>query len=135
MTIPSFNSQIRQVMMLLLLLLLIFLVVKELYVFFPGLLGALTLYILSRGSYFQLVYHRKWKKGWAAGLYLLFYFLLLAGLVYDTFALVEKQVHPFLKDPAATLEKSTSKSTRSPGAIVSEVNCAGAFRYPPSLPI
>lgn len=92
-------------MMLLLLLLLIFLVVKELYVFFPGLLGALTLYILSRGSYFQLVYHRKWRKGWAAGLYLLFYFLLLAGLVYATIALVEKQVHPFLKDPAATLER------------------------------
>jgi len=105
MTIPSFNSQIRQVMMLLLLLLLIFLVVKELYVFFPGLLGALTLYILSRGSYFQLVYHHKWRKGWAAGLYLLVYFLLLAGLVYATFSLVEKQVHPFLKDPAATLEK------------------------------
>lgn len=103
---PSFNNQIKQVMILLVLLLLIFLVVKELYVFFPGLLGALTLYILSRGSYFQLVYYRKWKKGWTAGMYLLGYFLLLALLVYFTVSLLEKQVHPFLNDPAATLSQA-----------------------------
>jgi predicted PurR-regulated permease PerM len=103
---PNFNNQIKQVMILLLLLLLIFLVIKELYIFFPGLLGALTLYILSRGSYFQLVYHRKWRKGWTAGLYLLSYFLLLALLVYFTFTLLEKQVHPFLSDPASALSKA-----------------------------
>ncbi len=103
---PNFNNQIKQVMILCLLLLLIFLVIKELYIFFPGLLGALTLYILSRGSYFQLVYHRKWRKGWTAGLYLLSYFLLLALLVYFTFVLLEKQVHPFLNDPASALNKA-----------------------------
>ena len=102
----NFNNQIKQVMILLLLLLLIFLVIKELYIFFPGLLGALTLYILSRGSYFQLVYHRKWRKGWTAGLYLLSYFLMLALLVYFTFVLLEKQVHPFLNDPASALNKA-----------------------------
>ena len=105
-TMPSFNNQIKQVMTLLVLLLLIFLVVKELYIFLPGLLGALTLYILSRGSYFQLVYHRKWRKGWTAGLYLLSYFLLLALLVYATIALLEKQVHPFLNDPVSVLDKA-----------------------------
>ena len=52
---PLFNSQIKQVMILGLLLLMTYLVIKELYVFFPGLLGALTMYILSRGSYFQVV--------------------------------------------------------------------------------
>ena len=83
MNLPgSFNNQIKQVMILVLLLLMVFLSVKELYVFFPGLLGALTFYILSRNSYFQLVYHRKWNKSGTALLYLLVYFLLLALLVY-----------------------------------------------------
>lgn len=93
-------------MILLVLLLLIVVVIKELFLFFPGLLGALTLYILSRGSYFQLVYHRKWNKGRAAGLFLLSYFILLAGLVYITFILLEKKVQPFLNDPASTLSKA-----------------------------
>ncbi|MBK8142013.1 MAG: AI-2E family transporter [Chitinophagaceae bacterium] len=99
----SFNNQIKQVMILFLLLLLIFLSIKELYIFFPGLLGALTFYILSRSTYFQLIYHRKWKKGWTAGLYLLVYFLLLVLLVYVIVILLEKQVRPFFNDPAAAL--------------------------------
>lgn len=100
------NSQLKQVMILFLLLLMVYLSIKELYVFFPGLLGALTLYILSRNSYFQLIYHRKWKKGRTAGLYLFGYFLLLALLIYITFILLEKKVHPFLNDPAFMLTKA-----------------------------
>ena len=67
---PGFNNHIKQFMILLLLLLLIFLTLKELHHFFPGLLGAITLYIISRGSYFKLVYQKKWRKGWTAGMYL-----------------------------------------------------------------
>jgi predicted PurR-regulated permease PerM len=103
---PEFNNRIRQVVILLLLGLMIYLVIKELHVFFPGLLGAITLYILSRNSYFQLVYHRKWRKGWTAGLYLLGYFLLTALLVYLTIALIEKRIEPFLSDPATVLAKA-----------------------------
>jgi len=92
--------------MILLLLVMVVLVIRELYVFLPGLLGALTLYILSRNSYFQLIYRRKWKKGWTAGLYLLIFFLLPASIVYFTFTMLEKQIHPFLSDPASMLEKA-----------------------------
>lgn len=102
----SFNSHIRQVMMVFLLLLLIYLVLKELYIFFPGLLGALTLYILSRGSYFQFIYHRKWRKGWTAGLFLLGYFLLLSLLVYFTFIVLEKRIEPFLNNPSSMINKA-----------------------------
>jgi predicted PurR-regulated permease PerM len=100
-----FNNQIKQVMVLLVLLLLIFLVARELYVFFPGLLGALTLYILGRGSYFQLTMHRKWPRSWTAGLYLV---VILAGivlLVYLTLTLLEHKVRPFLNNPAEWLNK------------------------------
>ena len=104
--IPGFNNMIKQLMTLFILLLLIFLSVKELYVFFPGLLGALTLYILSQDSYFQLVYKRKWNKSRTALMYLLLYFFMLARLMYLIIALLEKQVQPFLNDPASQLNKA-----------------------------
>ncbi|HEX4876127.1 MAG TPA: AI-2E family transporter [Chitinophagaceae bacterium] len=102
----DFNKQIKQVMILLLLLFLVLLVLRELYVFFPGLLGALTLYILSRGSYFQLIYHRKWPKGWTAGLFMLSFLILLGLLIYFTVILLEKQVEPFFQNPASSLSKA-----------------------------
>ena len=89
----------RQISMILLLIVLIFVALKELYIFLPGLLGAITTYILSRSSYFQLIYHRKWKKGWTAGLYLLFFFLIPAGILYLGFSMLEPQVHYYLNDP------------------------------------
>lgn len=104
--LPSFNNRIKQVMLLLLLLLLVFISLQELYVFLPGLLGALTMYIICRGSYFQLVYHRKWRKGWAAGLFMLAIVIALSLLIYITVILLEKQVRPFFKDPAASLSKA-----------------------------
>jgi predicted PurR-regulated permease PerM len=79
------------------------LAIKELYVFFPGLLGALTLYILSRSSYYQLVYHRKWKKGWTAGFFLLIYVLLLVLIIYVTVVLMGPTIARFFKDPALTI--------------------------------
>lgn len=99
----TFQKPVKQALILLTLLLLIAVVAKELYIFFPGLLGAITLYILSRGSYFQLIYHHKWKKGWTAGLYLLAFFVAIAALVYLTFLLLKKKVQPFLNNPASSL--------------------------------
>jgi predicted PurR-regulated permease PerM len=103
---PGFNSQIRQLIILVLLGLMIYFVLKELYIFFPGFLGAVTLYILSRGSYFQFIYHRKWNKGWTAGMYLTAYLLLFVLLVYITIALVEKRIHPFLANPSALIAQA-----------------------------
>jgi predicted PurR-regulated permease PerM len=48
-----------------------FLIVKQLYVFVPGFLGAITLYILTRNSYERLVKQRKWSPKWTALLYVL----------------------------------------------------------------
>jgi predicted PurR-regulated permease PerM len=101
----SFNQQLKQVMILLVLLFFIYLVAKEIFPFLPGLLGALTLYILSRSSFFQLTYQYHWKKGWTAGMYLLGYCLILLFLVYVTFAMLEKQVQPFIKEPGMVLNK------------------------------
>lgn len=106
MPAPGFNSRIKQVIILLLLALMMYLVIKKLYVFFPGLLGAITLYILSRGSYFQLIYNLKWRKGWTAGMYLIGYLILFTLLVYITVTLVTSRIRPFLSDPETLLAKA-----------------------------
>lgn len=96
---PTFNDRIRQVLLLFIILLLAYLVIIELQVFLPGLLGALTLYILSRANYFQLIYNRKWKKGWAAGLFILYYLFLLGLPIYLAITLISPKINAFLADP------------------------------------
>ncbi len=100
---PSFNNRIKQVLLLSLILVLVILVIKELSIFLPGVLGALTLYILSRSNYFQIVYNRKWKKGRAAGLFI-FYYLFLIGLpIFLAVTLISPKINTFLNDPEAMI--------------------------------
>ena len=108
---PGFNRQLKQVLILALLIGLVFVVLRELRVFFPGFLGALTLYILSRGSYFQLVYHHKWKKSRAAALFLVSYTAILSSLVYTIVILLEPKIDKFLQDPSLFI--STAKDAIS----------------------
>lgn len=100
----TFNNRIKQVLLLLLILLLVFLAVKELVSFLPGILGAITLYMLSRAGYFQLVYNKKWKKGWAAGLYMFYYLILLGLPVFLAITLISPKINAILNDPTATIE-------------------------------
>lgn len=101
---PTFNARIRQVLLLGIIILVLFVIVKELYMFIPGLLGAFTLYILSRENYFQLVYNKKWKRGWAAILFV-FYYLLLIGLpVFLAIVLISPKINTFLADPGSMME-------------------------------
>lgn len=67
----KFNHRIRQVVLMIIIILLAFLIMKELYVFIPGFLGAVTLYILTRGSFLRLVNQRKWNPKWTAMLFIL----------------------------------------------------------------
>jgi predicted PurR-regulated permease PerM len=103
---PSFNNRIKQILLLSLIILMAILVIKELYIFLPGILGALTLYILSRGSYFQLVYNRKWRKGWAAGLFILYYLVLLGLPVFLAITLISPKINAFLHDPEAMIQSA-----------------------------
>ncbi|HUR66266.1 MAG TPA: AI-2E family transporter [Chitinophagaceae bacterium] len=99
----TFNNRIKQVLLLALLIFLVWAVIQELYICLPGLLGAITLYILSRASNFQLVYNKKWKKGKAAGLFVIYYLLLLGLPVYLAVTLISPKVNAFLHDPSAML--------------------------------
>lgn len=69
----------------------------------PGLLGAITLYILSRANYFQLVYSRKWNKSRAALLYICFYLLILGVPIFAAITLLSPKISSVLSDPTAVI--------------------------------
>jgi predicted PurR-regulated permease PerM len=108
---PDFNNRIKQVLLLSLIILLVYLVISELYLFLPGLLGALTLYILSRANYFQLIYSRKWSKGWAAGLFIIYYLFLIGLPVFLAVMLISPKINAFLADPTAMIEAAKHSIT------------------------
>lgn len=105
---PSFNNRIKQILLLSVILLLVYLVIKELYLFLPGVLGAITLYILSRANYFQLIFHRKWKKGWTAGMFIIYYLILIGLPVFLAVTLISPKINSFLADPNATINAAKS---------------------------
>ncbi|MBL0232490.1 MAG: AI-2E family transporter [Chitinophagaceae bacterium] len=100
---PNFNERIKQILLIGLVILLIYLSLRELAIFMPGLLGAVTLYILSRAGYFQLVYNKKWKKGRAAFLFMFYYLLLLGVPIFMAITLVSPKINQLLNDPTALI--------------------------------
>jgi predicted PurR-regulated permease PerM len=108
---PTFNNRIKQILLLSLILLMVYLVVQELSIFLPGLLGALTLYILSRSNYFQLVYNRKWKKGWAGFLFIVYYLFLIGLPIFLAVTLISPKINAFLEDPTAMINSAKSSIT------------------------
>jgi predicted PurR-regulated permease PerM len=94
----AFNDRIRQVLLLALILLIAALLIKQLFVFLPGILGALTLYILSRSYYFKLIFTKKWRKGWTALLFILFYIAIISLPIYLTVTLVSPKVNELLRN-------------------------------------
>lgn len=78
---------------------LVLVIFGSLKTFIPGILGAVTLYTLSRERYYQLVYHRKWPKSWTAGLFILFYLLILGVPVYISIILLSSRINEYLANP------------------------------------
>lgn len=99
MTTPTnFNDRLRQLLLLALIVLLGWLLVAELYVFLPGLMGGITVYILGRGLYFRLIYKRKWKKGWTAMLFILVTLVAISIPIYITVTLISPKINDFVNN-------------------------------------
>lgn len=73
------NNKIRQVFMLAVILLLSGLILYNLSDFLPSVLGAITLYIISRPIYFKLIEEKNWKP-WLAALTIIFLSLIIIVL-------------------------------------------------------
>ncbi len=95
----SFNNRLRQITLLGVIILIAILLIKHLYVFLPGVLGAITLYILSRKLYFKLVDEKKWRPGWTALLYIIFYIIIIGLPVYFALVLVGPKLTALFNNP------------------------------------
>ena len=100
---PSFNQKTKQVIFLILLVTLTTVAILELSAYLPGLLGAVAFYILSRENYFQLIYKKKWKKGRAAGLFIVYYILLIGLPLYLAAILLSPRISAFVSNPSTIL--------------------------------
>ena len=65
------GNRLKQYLLLGFIIGLALLLATQLYEFFPGLLGAVTLYILLRQWYFKMTIIKNWKKGLTAALFIL----------------------------------------------------------------
>jgi predicted PurR-regulated permease PerM len=96
--VSIFNKRIRQLLILSVLLLMVVISFRQLQIFMPGILGAIALYILSRGMYFQLIYHYEWNKSITALLFLLLYFILLGLPIYLSVHLLSPPINNLLEN-------------------------------------
>lgn len=97
-TSSTFNDRLRQLLLLAVIILLGWLLVTELYVFLPGLMGGITVYILGRGLYFRLIYKKKWKKGWTALLFILVTLVVISIPIYVTATLVSPKINDIVNN-------------------------------------
>jgi predicted PurR-regulated permease PerM len=95
----SFNNRLRQIILLGVIILIGILMLKHFYIFLPGVLGAITLYILSRKSYFYLVQKKNWRHSWTALLYILGYTIIICLPVYLAVVLVMPKLVALFNDP------------------------------------
>ena len=95
----SFNNRLRQIILLAVIVLLAVLLIKHCYIFLPGVLGAITLYILSRESYFKLVDKRKWRPGWTAFGFILYYTIIIGIPIYFAFVLISPKLIALFNNP------------------------------------
>jgi predicted PurR-regulated permease PerM len=95
---PSFNDRMRQIILLAIVITLGLLLIFELYIFLPGLLGGITFYILGRGLFFQCVYQKKWRKGWTAILFILVLLVIISIPIYISAALISPKINDIVNN-------------------------------------
>jgi len=100
----TFNDRIRQILLLILILGMGILIMNQLYVFLPGLLGGVTLYILTGSLFKKLVYDRKWKKGLTALLFIVVFLVLISIPIYLTIELLSPKINQIISNPEHILE-------------------------------
>lgn len=92
------NNSINQIMLIIIIILVCILIFKNLYYYLPGFLGAITLYVLFRNSYFKLTERRRWNKILTS---LLFILISIVFIVLPIWALVDylvPQITSFLNN-------------------------------------
>jgi predicted PurR-regulated permease PerM len=88
----DFNNRVRQVLLLVFVLALVLLLVFELYQFFPGFLGAITLYIVARDRYLRLVNEKHWKPSLTALMFMGIFLVCIGIPIYFAIDILSSRV-------------------------------------------
>ncbi|MEP6951362.1 MAG: AI-2E family transporter [Ginsengibacter sp.] len=95
----SFNNHLRQIILLAIIIFIGILMLTHFYIFVPGVLGAVTLYILSRKTYDKLIEKKKWRPGWTALLYIVGFIIIICLPVYIAVVLVTPKLVALFNNP------------------------------------
>ena len=95
----TFNNRLRQIILLVIIILLAIVLLNQLYIFLPGFLGAITLYILLRASYYHLTLKKRWNKTATALLFILCSLIIIAIPVYFSINIITTKVSAILNNP------------------------------------
>ncbi|HET9056272.1 MAG TPA: AI-2E family transporter [Chitinophagaceae bacterium] len=109
---PSFNNRIRQVLLIVILAFLGYLLSRELYVFLPGFLGAVTLYILSREWNLYLTEKKGWNKKLAATVLLLGFLVIIGIPIYITVSLITPKINSLFHNSQEVIQGVKSVSAK-----------------------
>lgn len=90
-----FNERFRQILILLVIVITAAILIAELKLFFPGILGGVTLYIISRSWYFKAIYKWKLNKSLAAFLFIFSCLLIIAIPVMLSIHLLSPKIQSF----------------------------------------
>ena len=96
----TFNNRLRQIILLLVIVLLAILLLNQLFVFLPGFLGAITLYILLRNSFNYLTIRKRWGKTGTAVLFILGSLVIIALPLYFSIRLISSELSILLNNSA-----------------------------------
>lgn len=95
---PSFNDKLKQVILLSVIILLGIVLLGNLWIFFPGILGAVTLFILGKEPYYNLVVNKKWNKSLTAILFILVFLIIVAIPIYISIELVSPKINAIVNN-------------------------------------
>jgi predicted PurR-regulated permease PerM len=88
----AFNHRLRQIIILVIIILLGLLLLKQLYIFMPGFLGAITLYIIFRERFFRQTFGKKRNKTRIALLYILLSIVVIALPVWLSIEMISDKI-------------------------------------------
>jgi len=99
-----FNDRLRQLVLFGSIILVAVLLLSQLRSFMPGILGGITLFILTRSLFYRWVFEKKWEKGLAALFVIFICLLLILGPLYFTIYLVTPTIHSIVDQQAAVVD-------------------------------
>lgn len=108
----SFNNRLRQVLMIGLILFLVIVFISQLYIFLPGMLGAITLYILTRKLFHKLTTEKKWKKSATAILFIFCSLIIISIPVYFSVIMIEPKINSLINNQQEVINALKSFSAK-----------------------